>query len=69
MPMVGTQLESQGMPWEHQQGQSTAKVWKFQVRFTTKIGTYKALYGTITATGAGSVENPLEKYDVNVVLG
>jgi hypothetical protein len=46
-----------------------AKVWKLEITFIDKKGTDQTLYGTITAAGAGSVEYPLERYDVTVVLG
>lgn len=50
-------------------GNPDRKVWKLEIPFTTNKGKLVTLYGTITAAGAGSVKNPLERYDVTVVLG
>lgn len=40
------------------------KTWKFIVKFENNNGKDNKLYGTIVASGAGSIEDPLEKYDV-----
>ena len=40
------------------------KTWKFIVEFEDNNGRDKKLYGIIVASGAGSVEDPLGKYDV-----
>jgi hypothetical protein len=46
-----------------------AKVWKFGIEFINDKGKLTTIYGNITAAGAGSVEDPLDRYDVTVVLG
>ena len=46
-----------------------SKVWKIEISFLNQRGRPDTIYGTITAAGAGSVEDPLDKYDVTVVLG
>jgi hypothetical protein len=51
-----------------EQGRPKAKEWKFEVYFTNKAGKPTILYGSITASGAGTVEDPLEKYDVTAIL-
>jgi hypothetical protein len=45
------------------------KIWKFEVKFVNNRDKDDVLYGRITAAGAGSVEDPLERYDVTVTLG
>lgn len=40
------------------------KTWKFTIEFEDNNGRNKKLYGHIVASGAGSIEDPLEKYDV-----
>jgi len=49
--------------YRRENGIPTAKIWAIEIyyRSAAKIHT---LYGRIVAAGAGSVENPLEKYDV-----
>jgi glutamyl-tRNA reductase len=51
------------------EGRPNAKVWKFEVSFTNKSGKTQIVYGTITAAGAGSTQDVLDRYDVTVVLG
>jgi hypothetical protein len=40
------------------------KNWGIEVHYTDKKGKPAKIYGNVTAAGAGSVENPLERYDV-----
>ena len=40
------------------------KQWKFEITFVNKAGRPTTLYGNLVASGAGSVENPLERYDL-----
>lgn len=49
---------------DHFSGMPTAKIWKFTIEFTNDKGRPTTLYGVITASGAGSVSDPLEKYDL-----
>ena len=46
----------------------TFKIWEFEISFTNKNGRPDKLFGRITASGAGSVQEPLDKYDVTVVI-
>ena len=46
-----------------------SKYWKFEINFTNNKGRPDKLYGVVTAHGAGSVEDPLSKYDITVVMG
>jgi len=45
------------------------KEWKIEVHFVNNNGKPTTLYGTITAHGAGSIQEPLSKYDVTVQIG
>jgi hypothetical protein len=47
----------------------TNKRWKFEINFTNNKGKPDTIYGTVVAAGAGSVENPLEKYDLSLMMG
>lgn len=44
------------------------KTWKFEIKFTNNKGKPDIIYGTLTAAGGGSVEEPLERYDLTVVM-
>jgi hypothetical protein len=45
-------------------GQTSGKMWRFEVSFTNNKGRPTKMYGTITASFAGSVEDPGERYDL-----
>jgi hypothetical protein len=45
-------------------GIPASKQWKFEIEFMNDRGKPTTLYGNITAAGAGSVQDPLDKYDV-----
>ena len=45
------------------------KTWKFEVDFTNKRGKKQKLYGTLTAHGAGKMDDPLDKYDITFTIG
>lgn len=45
------------------------KEWKFEIQFVNNRGRATILHGVLTAHGAGSVQDPLEKYDMTVVIG
>ena len=49
---------------QNERGVPTGKQWKFQVSFINEKGRNTILYGTVTASGMGSVSDPLEKYDL-----
>ena len=46
-----------------------SKTWKFELEFTSKKGRPGKLYGHMVASGAGSVQDPLSRYDVVVYVG
>lgn len=45
-------------------GRPSSKTWKFEVDFWNEKGRMSKLYGVIVAAGAGSVEDPLDRYDL-----
>ena len=47
-----------------ERGRPSAKEWKFEVYFHDKNQRFKTLYGIVIAAGAGSVEDPLDRYDL-----
>jgi hypothetical protein len=44
------------------------KVWYFEIIWEGPKGKQLKLGGNLTAAGAGSVEDPLEKYDIVLIL-
>ena len=45
-----------------------SKEWTFEIKWEDSKGKWKTQGGLVTAAGAGSVDDPLSKYDVNMVL-
>ena len=60
-------IKSSDYYWD--QGKMSGKVWRFEVEFYNDKGRPTTLYGTITAAGAGSVKDPLDRYDLTAVIG
>lgn len=50
--------------YEKERGVPVRKIWKFEVPLTNERGKPQIVYGQVVAAGAGSVEDPLERYDV-----
>lgn len=46
----------------------TSKVWHFEIKFVDNKSKVQKIGGYLTAAGAGSVKEPLEKYDLVLVL-
>lgn len=46
------------------EGRPSGKEWKFEIKFLNKNGRLTTMHGTVTASGAGSVEDPLDRYDL-----
>ena len=46
------------------QGTPSGKKWMFEIRFINERGKEATLYGVVIASGAGSVDDPLESYDI-----
>ena len=49
-------------------GTPNGKTWYFEIQFYDKEGKIKKINGTLRAAGAGSVNDPLDRYDIVVVL-
>jgi len=45
------------------------KIWNIQINFTNNKGRLTTLHGTVTAAGAGTVEDPLDRYDITAYVG
>ena len=43
---------------------NTSKIWNFEVTFNDAKGKEQIIHGRVVASGAGSVKDPLDKYDV-----
>ncbi len=46
----------------------TSKQWSVEIKFTNNKGRETTLYGTVVASGAGSVEDPLSRYDITAYV-
>jgi len=51
---------------KNNEGTLSYKVWRFEINFTNKTGRPTTLHGVLTAHGAGTVQDPLSKYDITV---
>lgn len=49
---------------ENQDGNPSGKTWKLEFKFQNQKGKDSVIYGSITASGAGTVEYPLAQYDL-----
>lgn len=73
---VWDELENMGLDWhmvrsyydKNGDGRPFRKTWYFVVNFIDNKGKKIDLYGTLVAAGAGSVGDPLDKYDVSVYV-
>jgi len=54
---------------DNQTGMPTGKQWRFEISFQNDKGKPTVLYGTVTASGAGSVDDPLSRYDIVAYVG
>jgi len=51
-----------------EKGVPTSKEWKLEIRFKNNNNRDTILYGTLTAHGAGSVNDPLDRYDMTILV-
>ena len=74
---IWDELDRAGIDWhiednfynhDDRTGVPISKTWKFEVEFKNEKGRPTTLYGICVAAGAGSVEQPLEKYDVTAYV-
>ena len=67
-------FESMGLDWSIVKAEYDGsmppqrKTWYFEISFVDKLGKPKRIGGNLTAAGAGRVEDPLERYDISLVL-
>jgi hypothetical protein len=69
---IWEELRENNIPYElksadyrqREDGTPIAKVWKFEVKFLNENNKPAILYGYITASGAGSVSSPMDRYDL-----
>ena len=45
------------------------KTWTFEIKFLNNRDKEDTIYGTITASGAGPVDSPLDSYDLTITMG
>ena len=46
----------------------TSKEWRFTIMWDDNKGKFQKLGGYVTAAGAGTVEDPFDRYDVTMVI-
>ena len=62
---AGIDWTMEGTKYDHDRdGVPTGKTWKFKVDFTNDKGRPMILYGVVVGSGAGRIEDPLERYDL-----
>jgi hypothetical protein len=49
-------------------GNPAGKIWSCSIPFVNQNGRQDKLYVSITAAGAGSIDDPLDRYDVTFVI-
>lgn len=54
--------------YKNDDGEPAGKIWRFEINFTTNKGKPGKIGGTLTAHGAGSVRDPLDRYDMTLVM-
>jgi DNA-binding transcriptional regulator WhiA len=54
--------------YQSERGVNIRKEWRFKILFDNDRNKQNELYGHLTASGAGSMEDPLEKYDLIFVV-
>ena len=53
-----------GSNYDNDQGVPTGKTWQVQVDYIGRGGKPTSIHGVVRAAGAGTVEHPLERYDI-----
>ena len=74
---IWSSLDQAGIEWNmtdnkyqhNDQNIPISKEWKFEVNFINNKQRPDKLYGTLIAHGAGSVQDPLDKYDISFIVG
>ena len=55
--------------YKDERGVPIGKNWKVEIYFDNNKGKRTVLYGIVQASGAGSVDDPLSKYDITAYVG
>ena len=71
-----SEMNKHGIDWKStdnfyskdKKGRPEKKTWKLEFDFTDNKGKKQKLYGNIVAAGAGSVKDPLDKYDLTFTV-
>lgn len=70
---IWTAFDNSGIDWgitgseyQHYDGVPSGKKWQIEVNYFDKNNKPKSIYGTVIASGAGTVEDPLSRYDIVV---
>ena len=53
---------------KNESGIPSSKTWRFEIDFMNDKGRPTKLFGIIVASGAGSVKDPLDKYDITAYV-
>ena len=66
---MGLEIVINSAEYHHDdKGTPTSKVWVFETTFVNEKGKEQVLHGVVTASGAGSVEDPLSRYDLTAYV-
>lgn len=66
--MLGSKYRTSNIKGKMGYQMPDAKEWKFEIQWETVKGMIKKTGGYLVAAGAGSVEDPLSKYDLVLVM-
>jgi len=55
--------------YKDERNNPSGKIWSISLPFINNKGREDSLLGTITAAGAGTVSDPLSRYDLTLVIG
>lgn len=70
-------LTDKGIDWEleknwydkDERGNPSTKTWTFRITWKDKAGRPQVGHGRVVASGGGSVDEPLDRYDVTAYVG
>lgn len=70
------EMNRKGIDWKSRdnfyskdkEGRPNKKTWRLEISFMDNKGKVRTLYGNIIAAGAGSVDDPLKRYDLTFTV-
>jgi len=65
---IDWELSAPSQYFKDEKGNPIRKEWYFKITFLNNRQRPNEIHGTVTAAGAGSVQQPLDRYDVTVVM-